>query len=65
MSNTARDSAFRRSSDNDSLEKDAALADRDLASGRRSDDAADRDVVADHLVLQGGDAGTKGTGSSG
>jgi hypothetical protein len=65
MSDAVRDSAFRRSSENHSHGPNDALAERELATPGRSDDTSDRDVVADHVTFSGGDAGTKGTGSSG
>lgn len=60
MSDLARDSAFRRNNDSKNDSED----DRELSAKGRSDDDS-RDVIADHVVLRGGDAGTKGTGSSG
>lgn len=61
MSDLVRDSAFRRTADD---HQDPAV-DRELASPGRNDEHDERDAVADHALFQGGDAGTKGTGSSG
>ena len=60
MSDLARDSAFRRDNGSKSDSED----ERDLSAKGRSDEET-RDVIADHVVLRGGDAGTKGTGSLG
>jgi len=65
MSEAVRDSAFRRSSDKTGQSSGDEFSDRELATPGRNDETNDRDVVADHLIFQGGDAGTKGTGSSG
>ncbi len=60
MSDLVRDSAFRRNNEAQADDDD----DRELSAKGR-DEGQDRDLVADHVLLRGGDAGTKGTGSSG
>lgn len=60
MSDLVRDSAFRRTNDSQPDADD----ERELTAKGRSEDERS-DLVADHVLLRGGDAGTKGTGSSG
>jgi hypothetical protein len=60
MSDLVRDSAFRRNNDSQADSED----ERELSAKGRGEEQ-ERDLVADHVLLRGGDAGTKGTGSSG
>lgn len=59
MSDLVRDSALRRTKDSQENDDERELS----TKGRGEED--ERERVADHVILRGGDAGTRGTGSSG